>query len=192
MAFTSERSPSGYLRWHDRPLASKTMEHFRTLGLSQDNLGLLGKLVAGHARFLLIGGAAVRVYIGSRRKPEDMDLLIEAEIDNAKRVHSLLRECGVTTIFSAEHLTKSNQQIRLTENVYDYKADLVTPSSDFDFQAEFARAKVITIAGSQVRVICRESLIAMKSRTGRKWDVRDLELLMNVQRREERHKGGNP
>ena len=67
------------------------MEHFRTLGLSQDNLGLLGKLVAGHARFLLSGGAAVRVYVGSRRKPKGMDLLIEPEIDNAKRVYSLLQ-----------------------------------------------------------------------------------------------------
>jgi hypothetical protein len=160
----------------------KTMEHYRTLGLSTENLSLLERLVVAQVRFLLIGGAAVRVYAGSTRKAKDLDLLIDPEIDNATLLHRLLQDCGVTTNFGVEELTKPKKRITL-KVWYPYNADLITPSADCSFRVAFTRAKVVSIAGQQVRVMSLSDLITMKSKTGRKRDTRDLTLLRNVRLR---------
>jgi predicted nucleotidyltransferase len=153
------------------------MRRFKTLGLAADNVSLLQKLVAAGIRFLLVGGAAVRVYAGASRRPKDLDVLLDPEIGNAERLYRLLQECGITTNFEVEELTRPKKQIAL-KSWYPYNADLITPSADFDFPAAYERSEVVTIAGQRLSVISMPDLMAIKSNTGRERDRQDLKLLL--------------
>jgi len=61
--------------------------------VNDDFLDLLTALNAAEARFLVVGGYAVGVH-GRPRATKELDVWIEASVDNARRVMRALRDFG--------------------------------------------------------------------------------------------------
>src|SRR5277367_1385571 len=61
--------------------------------MNPDFLDLLTALSVADARFLVVGGYAVGVH-GRPRATKDLDVWIEASVDNARKVMQALREFG--------------------------------------------------------------------------------------------------
>ena len=66
--------------------------------MNPDFLDLLIALNAAEARFLVVGGYAVGVH-GRPRATKDLDVWVEASVDNAGRVLQALRDFGARSSF---------------------------------------------------------------------------------------------
>jgi hypothetical protein len=153
------------------------MQRFRTLGLLPESLELLDRLLSAQVRFLVIGGAAVRAHIGRRRKPNDLDILLDPSLDNATKFYGLLPVLGYKAAYAVEDLTKPKKRVVLKSQQACYNSEALTPAADVDFGLLWQRALRITVAGKQLCVIGTNDLMIMKTNTGRIRDARDLKLL---------------
>lgn len=117
------------------------------------NQPLVDALVAAAARFLVIGGAAMRFHVPSRPLGgNDLDLWLEATEENAARVGAALHQLGIRISAAAlSELTQPRRkQIKLGR---EYAADLLTvPALPFDdhaaaaFEAELFGHRVLVAA----------------------------------------------
>ena len=139
--------------------------------MNEQNVALLRALNNYDVEYLVIGGRAVSYYY-PQRAVGDLDLLVNATLENAEKVRSALISLGMND-FEHTKLTKPKVQIPL--KVW-YDADIITPEDGFDFSAAFSRSVQAEINGIPIYIPSVEDLIIMKS-TERKKDIRDVSLL---------------
>jgi hypothetical protein len=125
------------------------------------NSDLIKLLIEYGVEFIITGGAAVAVH--GCRDPmdvDDLDILIEPTLENARRVMAALQARHINTNFPVDRLTGPEAQICL--KMLHYWADLITPRSNVDFGDLVRSSLVATHDWQTVRVIGRADLIAMK------------------------------
>ena len=125
-------------------------------------------------KYLVIGGIASVLY-GVPRATFDLDILIEATPDNAKRLLDALEDAhlGTATLTSPEELlaheiTVFNDQVRI---------DVQTFTPGIKFENAWGNRNTIEYQGRNFFVVSKEDLIASKRAAGREKDLEDVRLL---------------
>jgi len=130
-----------------------------------------------HARdckYLVLGGIAAVLY-GVPRATFDLDILIEASPENAKRLLDALLDARLGTAASitpeellAHEVTIFSDRVRI---------DVQTSTPGLDFDSAWRRRATMQYEGQAFYVVSREDLIASKRAAGRRVDLEDVRVL---------------
>ncbi|MBD3222579.1 hypothetical protein GF314_15195 [bacterium] len=140
--------------------------------------------VAG-ARCILVGGMAVVAH-GHGRMTHDMDLVVDLQRDNVRRVFEALATLGyrplvpVTAEGFADPAMRRSWIDHKNMTVLNFHSDSyrATPvdvfvEEPFDFETTYENAVVADVHGVEVRIVDLPTLIAMKEEAGRAIDLDD-------------------
>ena len=125
-------------------------------------------------KYLVIGGIAAILY-GIPRTTFDLDLLIEATPENARRLLDALLDAGLgtaalTTVDSllAHEITIFKDRVRI---------DVQTSTPGLAFQEAWGRKETMNYQGQEFFVVSLADLLASKRAAGRAKDLEDVRLL---------------
>jgi len=143
--------------------------------ISKDFEEFFGLLNKHKVRYLVVGGYAVAIH-SKPRYTNDIDILVEPELDNAKRTLQALGDFGFGNLgIKQEDFLNREQVIQL--GYPPLRIDLLTSVSGVNFAEAWSR-KVDSKYGDQtVHFIGKQDLIASKKGAGRKRDLLDLDEL---------------
>jgi len=130
------------------------------------------------SKYFVIGGAACALH-GHVRATRDIDILIEATLDNAKCVLAALE--GVGWGFAKEWLAEEIVARPITLIGDDPRVDIFTVAWSVRYGPALPRSSVVDVEGVPVPLIGIDDLIASK-RTGRPLDTLDIEVLEEIKR----------
>jgi predicted nucleotidyltransferase len=141
--------------------------------------GLLRSLNARSARYVVIGAVAFPVH-GYARATLDVDLLIEATPENARRVRQALLDFGydMTDVSEGELLEK-----KVLIRQYVLETDIHPFVAGADFEGVWRRRVEDRIGETPTAFAGLEDLIRMKEAAGRPKDLEDLKALRRIQER---------
>jgi hypothetical protein len=142
------------------------------------NADLVAKLVRRRARFVIVGGVAVRFYL-PERLIDDLDLLIDPTTTNAELVVDAINSGGLCYYpFEKGALAKRN--IRCSIRNY-YYADILTPNAGINFENVWATSIEAEVVSqplpTKVRVAGISTLIEMLRPSEEERHKRDIESL---------------
>ena len=125
-------------------------------------------------KYVVIGGVASVLY-GVPRTTFDLDILIEASTENARRLLTALLDAG----FGTAALTNAQDVVAHEITIFNdrVRIDVQTRTPGISFQDAWARRKTVTYQGQDFFVVSREDLIASKRAAGREVDLNDVRLL---------------
>ena len=140
---------------------------------------LLRSLNARKARYVVIGATAFPVH-GYARATLDVDLLIEATPENAKRVRQALLDFGydMTDVSEQELLEK---KVLIRQHVLE--TDIHPFVAGGDFEGIWRRRVEDQIGETPAAFASLDDLIRMKEAAGRPKDLEDLKALRQLRER---------
>jgi hypothetical protein len=125
-------------------------------------------------RYLVIGGIASILY-GVPRATFDLDILIEATPENARRLLDAMIAAGLGTAsltspenVLANEITIFRDRIRL---------DVQTSTPGITFARAWEHRKTVIYQGQEFFILSKQDLIASKRASGRNVDLEDVRLL---------------
>ena len=125
-------------------------------------------------KYVVIGGIA-SVLHGVPRATFDLDILIEATPDNARRLLDALLEAGLgTASLTTPEEVLANEITVLKDRV---RIDIQTSSPGLTFEAAWERREIMEYEGQTLNVVSREDLVSSKRAAGRPVDLEDVRLL---------------
>lgn len=130
------------------------------------------------ARYVLVGAAALQLW-GTTRATRDIDILIEATADNARRVLAALADLGFG--LAGEWLAEDVAAKPVTVIGDLPRVDILTVAWTVRFPEAAEQATTFELEGVQIPTASIDHLIASK-RTGRLQDAADIELLEEIRR----------
>jgi hypothetical protein len=138
---------------------------------------LLRELVAGQARFLVVGAHALSAH-GVPRATVDLDIWIRADEDNARRVYEALARFGAPL----EALGVSRADFMQADMVAQFglpphRVDILTAITGVSFDDAWEERVEGEIEGVRVPIIGLRSFVQNKRASGRKKDLADIESL---------------
>jgi len=138
----------------------------------EEFLGLLNK---NSVRYAIVGAFALALY-SKPRYTKDLDILIEPEEENAKKLINVLHEFGFKGInIKKEDLTRKNQILQL--GYEPLRIDILTSIAGCSFQEVWNNKFREKYGKTLVNFIGKKELMKNKKAIGRKQDIADLELL---------------
>jgi hypothetical protein len=125
-------------------------------------------------KYVVIGGIASILH-GVPRATFDLDILIEAETENARRLLDALLEAGLGTasLTTAEDLL-ANEITVFRDRV---RIDVQTSTPGIRFADAWRNRKTVAYQGQEFFVLSKADLIASKRAAGRPVDLEDVRLL---------------
>lgn len=137
------------------------------------------RLNAEGARYVVVGATAMQLW-GTTRATQDIDILIEPTLTNAKRVLHALGQLGfsVASELSAEDVV--NRAVTMFGDIPN--VDILTRAWNVHWGQAKAHATTFAIEGVDVPTASLEDLIESKQ-TGRLQDLADIEVLEAIRRR---------
>lgn len=143
--------------------------------LNRDWSEFLQSLISHKVKFVLIGGHAVAGH-GEPRLTEDLDVLVEPTLVNARRLRSALVAFGFGPVAPrASELAKPGKIWMLGQK--PWRIDILTQIDGVSFREVWADRVVADFDAGPLYVIGREQLLANKRASGREKDLRDVALL---------------
>jgi len=146
--------------------------------------GVFASFASHDVRYVVIGGIAAILH-GVPRSTFDLDILIEATPENAKRLLAALTEAGLHTA----DLTSPEEILANIITVFQdrVRIDVQTSTPGITFEQAWQRRQRMEYEGQPFYVLTRDDLIATKLAAGRKVDLEDVRLLrsMTVEPRKE-------
>jgi len=135
---------------------------------------VFGSFQRHEVRYIVIGGVASVIH-GVPRTTFDLDILIDAEPDNARNLLEALLDAGFGTasLTDAEEIL-SNEITIFKDRV---RIDVQTSTPGLDFKESWKRRKVTEYQGQTFYIASLEDLIASKRAAGRDIDLEDVRLL---------------
>jgi hypothetical protein len=134
------------------------------------------KLLKEHrVAYLLIGGYAVGYY-GYPRATADMDIWIEIDPENAKKMITVLQRFGFNSPDLSEELFRKKDQI-IRMGLPPVRLKIITTISGLDFADAYRERVVDSIDDVEVNLISLAHLKINKKAAGRHKDLDDLENL---------------
>ncbi len=140
------------------------------------------RLNAEGARYVLVGATAMQLW-GTTRATQDIDILIEATVENAACVLRALSSRGFG--FASEHLAEDLVSRTVTMIGDLPNVDILTRAWNVVWAQAHPRATTFDVEGVSVPTASLDDLIASKQ-TGRLQDAADIEILEEIRRRMER------
>lgn len=140
------------------------------------------RLNAEGARYVLVGATAMQLW-GTTRATQDIDILIEATVENAACVLRALSSLGFG--FASEHLAEDIASRTVTMIGDLPNVDILTRAWNVVWAQAHPRATTFDVEGVSVPTASLDDLIASKQ-TGRLQDAADIEILEEIRRRMER------
>jgi hypothetical protein len=147
----------------------------------------IGLLNSNAVRFLIVGGHAVTFH-GCPRFTGDLDLWVAVDEKNAGAVSQSLKDFGFAGLFHARDFSKPGYAIQLGRP--PYRIDILTSIQGVDFNAAYARRKMLKAEGLELPFIGLEELLVNKQAVGRLHDLDDVAKL--AARKGRKSKGSNP
>ena len=125
-------------------------------------------------KYVVIGGIASVLY-GVPRVTFDLDILIEASADNAKKLLKALMEVG----FGTAAMTTPDDVVSHEITVFNDKVriDVQTSTPGITFDDVWLRRKTINYHGQDFFILSKQDLIASKRACKRAVDLEDVRLL---------------
>jgi hypothetical protein len=145
--------------------------------LFDDFRDLLVELHIAGARFVVLGGHAVAFH-GHPRATKDLDILVEADADNAKRVYAALAAFGAPlSAFEVGVDDFASYDGVLQLGVPPRRIDIINRADGITFAEAIADGESFSIEGCEIPVIGRSALIKNKRAAGRPQDIADVKAL---------------
>jgi hypothetical protein len=149
--------------------------------LNGRNADLIKNLSVVGARFVIVGGTAVRFYF-SQREADDLDILIEPTERNAQLVINAVNQGGLQWFdTAASELAKPKMHWSVKR---DYYTDIITPDGSMDFETIWSTASEAQVAAKSqlvaVRVASITTLIALIEKREVQKHPNDLVMLRNL------------
>lgn len=144
------------------------------LTLQKDFKEFIELLIKNNVRYIVIGGYAV-VYHGHVRSTNDIDIWIDIQKDNIKRVLKALDEFGFSSLEIKDTDFSPNQIIQL--GYPPNRIDLITTPAGIDFETCYKTKEQVAIDNITVHIIDLENLIKTKRAANRTRDLADIEEL---------------
>ncbi len=125
-------------------------------------------------KYLVIGGIASVLY-GVPRATFDLDILIDATPENAKRLLKALEDARLRTA----SLTTSEELLAHEITIFKdhVRIDVQTFTPGINFEEAWHNKNLIEYQGRQFYVVSKEDLIASKRASARDKDLEDVRLL---------------
>jgi hypothetical protein len=136
------------------------------------------RLNAQQARYVVVGAVAMQLW-GTSRATQDLDILIEPTVENARRVLGALSTMGFG--FAAEFLPEEVVARPVTIIGDSPRVDILTRAWNLKWSDAAPRATTFEIEGVPIPTASIEDLIASK-RTNRLQDAADIEVLEEIRR----------
>jgi hypothetical protein len=127
-----------------------------------------------NVRYIVIGGIAAVLY-GVPRATFDLDILIDANPDNAKKLLAALADAklGTAALITPEELL--SKEITIFKD--RVRIDVQTSTPGLKFEQAWERRETMEYQKQKFFVASREDLIASKRAAGRPVDLEDVRLL---------------
>jgi predicted nucleotidyltransferase len=143
--------------------------------LAADFSDFLKLCLRNEVRFMVIGGYAV-IHHSRPRYTGDLDLWVDASVENANRIVTVLLEYGFPPdAVSSEMITDSKKIIRM--GFEPMRLELFTSIPGLEFTNCYDRRELVKIGRMMVPFISLEDLKINKRACGRPKDLQDLEEL---------------
>ncbi len=143
--------------------------------LNQDFKEFIQSLNDNQVHYLIVGGYALALH-GYPRYTKDIDVWVEASLENAARILEALHQFGFGSLGLTHHdFTDPDAIIQL--GYPPRRIDLLTTLSGVDFQTCYADRLIEQIDDINVNFIDLENLKKNKKAAGRAQDLADLENL---------------
>lgn len=130
------------------------------------------------ARYVIVGAEAINLW-GVTRGTRDVDVLIDATPENAKRVLDGLADMGFILVRDLDEAEVARKPVTVIGDLY--RVDLFTVAWAVRYPEAQAEATVFTVEGVAIPTASIRHLIASK-RTGRLQDAADIEMLEEIER----------
>jgi hypothetical protein len=138
----------------------------------EEFLRLLNK---NSVKYIVVGAFALALY-SKPRYTQDLDILIETEEENIKKLINVLHEFGFKKInIKIEDLTKKDQILQL--GYEPVRIDILTSITGCSFKEVWNNKLKEQYGKTLVNFIGKKELIKNKKAISRKQDIADLELL---------------
>jgi hypothetical protein len=145
--------------------------------LFDDFRDILVELHNAGARFVVVGGHAVAFH-GHPRATKDLDVLVEANSDNAKRVYAALAAFGAPlSAFEVGVEDFASYDGVLQLGVPPRRIDIINRADGISFAEAIADGESFNLEGCEIPVIGRSALIKNKRAAGRPQDIADVKAL---------------
>lgn len=134
-------------------------------------LDVFRSLKKNKVKYVVIGGIALILH-GVQRATYDLDILIEASEENAKRLLKALIEAGLGLAYdvTVEQLL-ANEVTLFRDRVH---VDVQTSTPGIDFNEAWASKMAVKSGKTEAYIVSLEDLIASKKAAGRPKDLEDL------------------
>ena len=145
--------------------------------LFDDFRDILVELHNAGARFVVLGGHAVAFH-GHPRATKDLDVLVEANSNNAKRVYAALAAFGAPlSAFEVGVEDFASYDGVLQLGVPPRRIDIINRADGITFAEAIAAGESFTLEGREIPVIGRSALSKNKRAAGRPQDIADVKAL---------------
>ncbi len=145
--------------------------------LFDDFRDLLIELHKAGARFVVLGGHAVAFH-GHPRATKDLDILVEADAANAKRVYAALAAFGAPlSAFEVGVEDFASYDGVLQLGVPPRRIDIINHADGITFAEAIADGDSFDLEGCAIPVIGRSALVKNKRVAGRPQDIADVKAL---------------
>ena len=140
--------------------------------IPSDYKELLKILNRHRVRYLIVGAYAV-IHYTEPRYTKDLDIWVEPEIKNAKRVYEALKEFGapLKDISVADF---ANKNLVYQIGVEPVRVDIIMGISGIGFNQAWRQRSISMVDGIKINIIGIKELIELKKRAGRQMDIVDI------------------
>lgn len=152
------------------------MESLRSSGDFRELLSLFN---AEKVKYLIVGGFALAHY-GRPRYTKDLDIWVDRQNDNARRVFRALARFGAPLDKLTERDFEEPDTI-FQVGIEPLRIDILTDISGVRFEDAWGRRENSTYGDVAVYLIAKSDYLANKRASGRPSDLRDVETLLEEQ-----------
>ncbi len=131
-------------------------------------------------RYCIIGAFAM-AYYAKPRYTKDMDLFVDPELANSKRIVKALHDFGFAGLgLTAKDFCEKNRIIQL--GYEPVRIDIITSISGCSFRQVWTNRKTGKYGRHKVNFISLNDLVKNKKASSRKQDKADLEILQKIKK----------
>lgn len=145
--------------------------------LFDDFRDILLELCEAQARFVVLGGHAVAFH-GHPRATKDLDILVQADEENARRVYAALAAFGAPlSAFEVGVEDFASYDGILQLGVPPRRIDIINRADGITFAEAVQDGDTFQVAGRAIPIIGRSALLKNKRAAGRAQDLADVHAL---------------
>ena len=153
---------------------------WRVIELPEDFRDLLLALHDAGAEYVVLGGHAVAFY-GHPRATKDLDVLVRADRENAKRVYRALAAFGAPlSAFEVGEADFASYDGILQMGVPPLRIDILNRADGITFDDAVADGQSFELEGRRIPVIGKTALLRNKRAAGREQDLADVKALERI------------